>query len=159
MVSRDSRRIDAAVSWDNIALATPALFFVESAAMAAMKAGVGFVQKLDAGEPLGIFFAVKPGHNHSQRKTMTLRQWLAVHLVCDQRAGLHSFLEAKRLVVSVRGAEEYRRHLRLRLRQCAHGRKRHAFPNRIRTQPAANAIGNAEERGFLLDCRHRRNLS
>src|SRR4029077_13191219 len=118
MVSRDSRRIDAAVSWDNIALATPALFFVESAAMAAMKAGVGFVQKLDPGEPLGIFLAVKPGNNHSQRKTVTLRQWLAVHLVCYQRGGLHRFFEAKRLVVSVRRAEEHRRHIRLRLHQC-----------------------------------------
>src|SRR5258708_39999127 len=98
MISQDLRRIYAAVSGDNIAFATPALFFIESTAMAGMKAGVGFVQKLDAGEPLWIFFAGKPGHNHSQRKTMTLREWLAAHLVYDQRRVHHCLLVAKRLV-------------------------------------------------------------
>src|SRR6266566_5988602 len=65
MVSSNLRRVEATVSRDRVALASPALLFVKSAAVAAVQSAIRFIQELDAGKPLRIFLAVEAGHDQA----------------------------------------------------------------------------------------------
>src|SRR5207244_7976394 len=131
MVAPNLRRIEATVGWDRVALASPALLFVKPAAVAPVQAAIRFIQQLDAGKPLWILFAVEAGHDQAQRKTMSPRQRLAVHLVGDERGWLHRLREPKRLVVTVGRAKENGGDGGLRLYLSEQCRQRDAFPNRV----------------------------
>src|SRR5437867_1101656 len=101
MVAPHLRRIEATVRWNRVALSSPALLFIKPAAVTPVQTAIGFIQQLDAGKPLWILFAVEAGHDKPKRKTVSLRQRLAVHFVGDERSWLHRFGEPKRLVITV----------------------------------------------------------
>src|SRR6266566_8944767 len=65
MVAPNLRRVEATVGWDRVALASPALLFVKSAAVAPVQSAIRFIQQLDPGKPLRILFAVETGHDQA----------------------------------------------------------------------------------------------
>src|SRR6266702_4331971 len=65
VVAPNLRRVEATVSRDSVALASPALLFVKPAAVAPVQAAIRFIQQLDAGKPLWILFAVEAGHDQA----------------------------------------------------------------------------------------------
>src|SRR5436190_8065818 len=101
MIAPNLGRVDATMSRAYIAFASPAMLFVKPAAVAPVQAAIRFIQQLDAGKPLWIFFAVETGYDQAQRKTVPPRQRLAVHFVGNKRGRLHRLREPKRLVVAV----------------------------------------------------------
>src|SRR5205823_14063866 len=154
MVAPNLRRVEATVSRDRVALASPAFLFVKPAAVAPVQSAIRFIQQLDAGKPLRILFAVETGHDKPQRKTMPLRQRLAVHFVSDERGRLHRLCKPKRLVVAVGRTKENGGDVGLRLYLREQCRQPHAFPNGVRTKAAPYSVGNTKQRRFLLDRWH-----
>src|SRR5437762_7154412 len=65
VVAPNLGRVEATVSRDRVALASPALLFVKSAAVAPVQAAIRFIQQLDAGKPLWILFAVETGYDQA----------------------------------------------------------------------------------------------
>ena len=96
-----------------------------------------------------MFLAEVAGDNHAQRITVAIRQWNTVHLVSEQRARLHRFLQRDSVGVIIdtvqpdaRGAGQ---HAGL-IQQIA---QRKTFPNGIADQARVQTIADAHERGFL----------
>ncbi len=65
VVAPNLRRVEATVSRDRVALASPALLFVKPAAVAPVQSAIRFIQQLDPGKPLRILFAVETGHDQA----------------------------------------------------------------------------------------------
>src|SRR6266700_4530163 len=65
MVAPNLRRVEATVSRDRVALASPALLFVKPAAVAPVQSTIRFIQQLDPSKPLRILFAVETGHDQA----------------------------------------------------------------------------------------------
>src|SRR2546430_13191367 len=65
VVAPNLRRVEATVSRDRVALASPALLFVKPAAVAPVQAAIRFIQQLDPGKPLRVFLAVETGHDQA----------------------------------------------------------------------------------------------
>ena len=86
---------------------------------------------------------------------MTLRQRFAVHFVGNKRGGFHCLFEAECLVIAVGSTEQHRRDIWFGFHLREEPRQRHAFPDRIRAESAANSIGNAKKRRLLFDGWHR----
>src|SRR6266404_3858355 len=149
---------DATISHDYTALTPPALLFIKTAAVAPVQAAIGLIQQLDAGKPLGVLLAVKAGNNQPQRKPVPSWQRLAVHFIRDQGRRFHCLLEPKRLVIPITCAKENSRDVGLWVHLRKKGRQRDAFPNGVRAKATTYSVGNAKQRRFLLDSRHRGNV-
>src|SRR5438552_18115908 len=65
VVAPNLRRVEATVSRDRVALASPALLFVKPAAVAPVQSAIRFIQQLDPSKPLRILFAVETGHDQA----------------------------------------------------------------------------------------------
>src|SRR6266480_2162131 len=65
VVTPNLRRVEATMSRDRVALASPALLFVKPAAVAPVQSAIRFIQQLDPGKPLRILFAVETGHDQA----------------------------------------------------------------------------------------------
>src|SRR6266436_3621799 len=140
MITPNLGRVDSTVSRDYIAFTSPALLFIKAAAVAPAQATIRLIQQLDAGQPLGVLFAVKARNNQPQRKSVPPWQRLAVHFIRDQGRRLHCLLEPKRLVVAIGCAKENSRDVGLRFHLREKGRQRNALPNRIRAKATTYSV-------------------
>src|SRR5882724_2688754 len=158
MVAPNLGRVDATMSRDYIAFTSPAFLFIKTATVAPVQAAIRLIQELDAGQPLGVLFAVKARNNQPQRKPVPPWQRLAVHFIRDQGRRLHCLLEPKRLVIPISCAKENSRHVGLWFHLREKGLQRHALPNGVRAKATTYSVGNTKQRRFLLDSRHRGNV-
>src|SRR5437879_13200547 len=107
--------------------------------------------KLEARQPLHMFFTEVSRHDRAQLITMPMRQVDAVHCPSKERGWVERFLDRNGVGILVDAAQPNS----LGIREWSGGVKevaqRNAFPNRVAHQSGVEPITDAHQRRLLLD--------